>query len=211
MWELALGIFTVVTTITALAYAHHAHKQSVHAPILKIALFNSANGDAIEAPKEPMDIIIELARRSFDSSIETPRGTVAGYPLPIVIRNVGTKTARGIVLRARYSMFLRVVSNGQRVEDVDRNEWIVVDHPIPDLNPKQAYKFGGDVLLPTDALISGIPVETSAMTKDKKKIRIKAKADIMALVEILLYSADAEPVFLFCKIKVEDDSSSLPL
>jgi len=49
------------------------------------------------------------------------------------------------------------------------------------------------------------------MTKDKKKIRIKAKADIMALVEILLYSADAEPVFLFCKIKVEDDSSSLPL
>lgn len=50
MWEVMLGIFTVVTTIVALAYARHAHKQSVHAPILRLGLGNPADGTYVEAP-----------------------------------------------------------------------------------------------------------------------------------------------------------------
>jgi hypothetical protein len=212
MWELSLGIFTIVTTIIALIYAHHAHKQSVNAAILKLALGNPADGTYIESPKQPIDIMLRLSSGSFNTPIETANGKTLVYPLPIIIRNVGTKTARDIILRARYSMILGVASNGQRVEDVDRAEWTVVDHPIPDLNPKQTYKLPGDYLLPTNALIHGLPFKTSATTKDKKKVYIEGRTQLGALVEILLYSADTEPAFLSCHIKVKDEggAESLP-
>jgi hypothetical protein len=206
MLEVALGIFTVVTTIVALAYARHAHKQSVHAPILRLGLGNPTDGTYVETPKQPIDIMLRLSSSSFNTLLETPSGKALVYPLPIVIRNVGTKTARDITLRARYSMMLEVASNGQQVEDVDRTEWIVIDHRIPDLNPKQTYKFHGDYLLPTNELVHGLPFKTSAMTKDKQTVLIEGRAQFKALVEILLYSADTEPVFLSCRIKIKDDS-----
>jgi hypothetical protein len=207
MWQVALNIFTVVTTILALAYAHHAHRQSVHAPILRVALSNPVDGSYIEAPKEPIDITLRINRHGPISSLEVQDSEVRGFPLPVVIRNLGTKTAQGIILRARYSAFLKVVSHGQPVEDVDRKEWIVIDHSIPDLNPKQAHRFSGDLLLPTETLIHGVTVDTVVTTKDRKKVRVKARAEGAAIIEILVYSADAEPVFLFCKVKVKKDDA----
>ena len=199
MWELALGIFTVVTTVAALSYAHYAYKQSVHAPILKLAL--GINGAYIEAPKQPIDITLRLDRSVFDIQ----EGETKGFPLPIVIRNAGTKTARDIILRARYSIILKVVSNRGPVEDVDRPEWIVIDHHIPDLNPKRVHKFAGDFLVPSDILMNGVAVETSAVTKDRKKVHIKALAAVSAIVEFVLYSADTEPAFLSCQIKIKKE------
>jgi hypothetical protein len=208
MWEVALGTFTIVTTIAALAYARHAHRQSLNAPILKLALYHPASASHIEAPKQPCDIVLLLNRGSFNIAIATPDGKALGFPLPIIIRNVGTKTARDIILRVRHSILLKVASNGQPIEDVDRPEWLVIDHAIPDLNPKQAHKLIDDYLLPTDALENGLASGTWVTTKDKRKVYIKFKAEFTALIEILLYSADTEPIFMSCRVKIKADEET---
>ncbi|MGC3972016.1 MAG: hypothetical protein QM775_33145 [Pirellulales bacterium] len=155
-------------------------------------------------------MVLRLEEFRHAETVEKSQGVRAGLLLPVIIRNVGTRTARKIILRVRYSVLLEVASNNEQREDVDRRHWIVIDHEIPDLNPQQHHKFPGDMLRPTNELLEGMLVETTTDLKDRKNVRVTMHVLMAAPVEMILYSEDAEPLFLSCKISVDRGDQPQP-
>lgn len=202
--EQLVALIGCITGAISTLYAHHAHKSSIMAPLLSMQL-HGANGRPLQ--KRSRDNTVPVFPISADQFIrpDLPPDKAVTMQVPITIRNSGTRTAHAIRLRSRYSALLQVIPTpgSRQVQDPDRSHWIVIDRDIQDLHPRQSITIDSDDLVPDHEWLSGFCFEGTAMSKDKHEMKYKARIDMRALVEFVLYSENADPIVQECAFTID--------
>ena len=205
MIEALSVLFAIVSGLASWYYAHRAHKSSVQAPILKMAFCHPDTKRAVPTPHDPRTVI-ELCVQAADfkgMKEHAPPGALVGFSLPFMIRNVGTRTAKEIRVHARYGAGLSVSTNGKRIMDGDRPNWMVIENELDDLHPKQTLTYEGDLLVPCDELVHGVDVTTPVTSLDKKSATVTVHAELGALVEVVVFAQDLEPIVRRARVVFE--------
>ena len=191
--------------IMALIYTHRAHKHSMRAPSLKLAFCHPDTTKPFSVgsdPRRPARFVINAAYNSTKKN--APEGSILSFPLPFIIRNHGTITAKNITVHARYGSAWSVKTDGKQIEDGDRPEWVVVEHSLPDLHPKQTHTYKGDEIAPAEELVNGIFVDVPATTKDGIKIIAKTHVRMASYVQVVVYCENCEPIIRELQILFKD-------
>jgi len=202
--ETTIAVVCAIATVLSTLYARHAYKSSVKAPLLKVELMTT-NGHPVDIPEKSSGVAIIILRPSDFLKPKCGKANRVTLKFSIVVRNSGTLSAKSLRLRIRYSSLFGVMlsSNGEFRDDADRPNWIVVEHKLPDLHPRQSHTIESDHLVPHEKWLKGMDVAGKASTRNGHMVNYKLKAWLEAWVEFVLYAEDVEPVYRECCFKLE--------
>ena len=197
MIETIATLFGILVGAAGLYYGHRAHHSSIQAPILKLAFCHPNTRRPMPIPRDPRQPT-KFQASPVDHLVkkkEVKEGQAVGFHIPFIIRNVGTRTARQVRIHARYSPAFVVLTNGTQIEDSDRPNWLVTEHNIADLHPQQSYTFEGDFIAPPDETVHGFEFNIPVKFRDNVPGSVEVKVKISAVIEIVVFADDLEPIF----------------